>query len=127
MIKMVTVKSSVDGFKFPPAISENTLDLTSDEIKVLSRACKGFGLFFNKVAKVSEADDTDQFWEDMENLHEAIKEEGLEESREFVTLGDYCVILYVWKFDKDKLNPKGRLKAFYDEVDSIVYEEKVVN
>ena len=62
MIKMVTVKSSVDGFKFPPAISENTLDLTSDEIKVLSRACKGFGLFFNKVAKVSEADDTDQFW-----------------------------------------------------------------
>lgn len=120
-------KSSVDGFSEVPLISENTLDITPNEIQVLSRACKGFGLFFNKVTKVSEADDTDKFWEDMENLHEAIKEEGLEESREFVTLGNYCVILYVWKFDKDKLNPNGRLKAFYDEVDNIVYEEKAVN
>ena len=121
---MTTVKSYVKDFGFPevPLISENTLDLTSNEIKVLSRACKGFGLFLNKVVKVSEADDTDTFWEDMKNLHEAIKEEGLEESREFVTLGNYCVILYVWKFDKDKLNPNGRLKAFYDEVDNILYE-----
>lgn len=88
--------------------------MTDRERKILVRAYQGYGLHYLEFIKVSKADDDEKLFRGIKDLYEAIKIEGLEETRETVAMGMYCVILVSWKW-RELWKIGGKLKQMYEE------------
>ena len=84
------------------------------EKTILIKAHQGYGLHYLQFIKVSEADDNNKLFRPIRNLYEAIQAEGLEENRETVVMGMYCVILVSWKW-KEPWRIGGKLRQMYEE------------
>ena len=96
---------------------KNTVNntMTDRERKILVRAHQGYGLHYFEFIKVSKADDDKKLFYPIKDLYKAIKMEGLEETRETVVMGIYCVVLVSWKW-REHWKIGGKLKQMYEEV-----------
>ena len=84
---------------------------TEKERVMLIKVHQGYGLHYLQFIKTSEADDDNKLFDSISNLYKAIKMEGLEESREVIAMGDYCVVSVSWKWRP--LMEDGMLEMMY--------------
>lgn len=90
---------------------------TEKERVMLVDAHRGYGLHYFQFIKASEADNIWKFFDPIRNLYEAICQEGLEERKEVIAMGDYCIVLISWKWKKPMKG--GMLELMYKKANNL--------